>query len=63
LEREEKGDGWSGGWGGRSAWCCRGGGTARGGWERRKEDAKETIQIIQKNKSIMLDEKGCKDVN
>ena len=38
LKREERGLVWSGGWGGRSARCCRGVGNARGGWEvaRRK---------------------------
>ena len=38
LEREERGDGWSGGWGGRSARCCRDVGRERGGLEvaRRK---------------------------
>ena len=65
LEREERGDGWSGGWGGRSARCCRGVGRERGGWEGRegKEVAKETNQILQKNKSTMLDDFGCTEVN
>ena len=38
LKREERVDGWSGGWGGGSARCCSGVGRGRGGWEevRRK---------------------------
>jgi hypothetical protein len=41
-------------------WAGRGeGGRRREG----KEDAKEINQIIQKNKSTMLDEKGCSKVN
>jgi hypothetical protein len=39
---------------------CHGGG---GRGRRRYQAAKETNQIIKKNKSIMLDDLGCKDVN
>jgi hypothetical protein len=38
-----------------------GGGGAR--WREGKEDEKETNQILQKNKSTMLDDLICKDVN
>ena len=64
LEREERGTGWSGGWGGRSARCCRGVGRERGGWEGReeKEEGKETNQIIQNNKSTMLDDLECNGI-
>jgi hypothetical protein len=34
-----------------------------GRWREGKEDGKKTNQIIQKNKSIMQDAKGCKNVN
>ena len=64
MEREERGTGWSGGWGGRSARCCRGVDCEgrEGGGEKKKE-TKENNQIMQKNKSVMLDEKGNKYVN
>ena len=35
----------------------------RGAGGRWREGKKENNQIIQKNKSIMLDDKGCNDVN
>lgn len=41
-------------WGGRGA---------GGRWREGKEDAKETNQILQKNKSTMLDDLGCTEVN
>ena len=65
LEGKEREERWSGGWGGRSERCCRGVGKERGGWEvaRRKRTAKETNQIIQKNKSTMLDDLERSDVN
>ena len=65
LEGKERGEGWSEGWEGRSARCCRGVGRERGGWEGRegKEVAKETNQILQKNKSTMLNDLGCTEVN
>ena len=71
LKRKERGEGWSGGWEGRSARCCRGvgrvgvsGGRGAGGrWREGKEDAKETYQILQKNKSTMLDDLGSTEVN
>ena len=41
-------------WGGRGA---------GGRWREGKEAAKETNQILQKNKSTMLDDLGCTEVN
>ena len=41
-------------WGGRGA---------GGRWREGKEDEKETNQILQKNKSTMLDDLECNDVN
>jgi hypothetical protein len=34
-----------------------------GDGEKEKKDAKETNQILQKNKSTMLDDFGCTEVN
>jgi hypothetical protein len=41
-------------------WAGRGEG---GRWREGKEEEKEKNQIIQKNKSTMLDEKGCSKVD
>ena len=40
-----------------------GGSGAGGRWREGKEVAKETNQILQKNKSTMLDDLGCTEVN
>jgi hypothetical protein len=65
FEWEKRGRKRLGGRRGMSARCRRGLGRERGGGggEKGKKTKKETHQIVQKNKSIMLADKVCIEVN